>query len=143
MATEREIKESLLDIINTTTVPALKGVFGFESSTPKNGYPYATITLLGWEDEVVQTNLNKRVYNFVIRIFQERLEVNFGKEKAEEVIEEAKQDIMAILDANQNLSNPDVLYLEPSIVDAGYSPDATEREIDINLKIVTTKIINL
>jgi len=142
MADQNSIKNALVAKITTTTVKALKEVFSYQPSSP-DGYPYAVIVYLGDEDEVIQTNTNKRIYTFSIRLFQERMEDNFGAEKAERVIGEARDDVVALLDADQNLGQSDILYVERTINDSGYTESGTERLIEINLRFVTTVTITL
>lgn len=97
--------------ISSAIVTKLEGVSGmvqvynYEPDKPEDGgYPFATVTTRELNGEFGDTIRNIRKYTFSIRVYQERVEIGFGNQKAERIAREMTDEILTAFDADTTLS---------------------------------------
>lgn len=107
------------------TIPTLNGVYAYEIATPVNGqYPFATVTQSEFMGEFADTQRNKRKYNFIVRVYQERTQAAFGNAKGESLIRTIIDEILTAFDNDTRLGGT-VLWVVP----ASGNFDYIDREI--------------
>lgn len=95
-----------LAIVNKLSgISKLNGVYNYEPDKPESGmYPFATVTMQAFDGKFGDTIRNIRTFDLVVRVYQERIESNFGNEKAERVMREMVDEIITAFDADTTLS---------------------------------------
>lgn len=96
---------SLAVVTKLQGVGKLNGVYAYEPDKPSSGnYPFATVTAQAFDGQFGDTIRNIRTFDLVVRVYQERIESNFGNEKAERVMREMVDEILTAFDADTTLS---------------------------------------
>jgi len=94
-------------------VSGLQVVYEYEPDKPESGqYPFATVTPQAFSGSFGDTIRNLRTYEIVVRVYQERVEIAFGNEKAERLIREMVDEILTAFDMDTTLSGM-MKYVRP------------------------------
>lgn len=121
-------------------VSGIQKVYEYEIDKPESGsYPFATVTPEAFSGVFGDTIRNIRTYNIAVRVYQERIETNFGNEKAERLVREMTDEILTAFDADTTLSGM-MKYVRPVSGDLSY----VDREMgDTRIAQFTLECVNV
>lgn len=106
-------------------IGSLHAVYDNEQAVPEDGkYPFATIIYDGTDAKFGDTIRNIRTERFIVNVYQERTQLGFGNEKAEDVIIAICDEIQTAFDADTTLSGM-VKWIKPLKSNTNY----VDREI--------------
>src|SRR5258708_3794176 len=93
-------------------VGTLNIAYGSEQTPTDGKYPFATVVMAASDAKFGDTIRNIRTHKFFINIYQERLAIGFGNQKAEDVILAICDEVETAFDADITLSGV-VKFLKP------------------------------
>lgn len=98
------IKQIIVNKVNGLS--HIRHTYNYENSNP-DGFPFATVTLQDFSgsfgDFSAISKRNLRTWNFLIKVYVERDEGNFGSEKAERIAVETADELLIAFDNDLTL----------------------------------------
>lgn len=121
-------------------VSGLHKVYNYEPDKPEDGkYPYATVTIENGEGKFGDTVRNIRDIRCQINVYQERVEISAGNQKAERISDEIIDEILTAFDADTQLSGS-ALMVKPLSFNTDYI-EGTIGDTRVAQFIVDAKVV--
>ena len=136
------IQNKLLTVANFKGADGTTRVYPYER-TNQDGFPAASITDGGkTESVIIDTLRDKRTYYYNVRLYQEILAEDRGRAEGDRIMRELEDTVLAVFDADNDLSVAGVLRTVPINTSWGYLEGGKLRVIDITLAVETAAIVN-
>ena len=130
------------------TVAAFKGangtsrVYPYEKTNP-DGFPAASLTDMGkTESQIIDTARDKRTYYYNVRLYQEILNADRGREQGERIIRQLEDTVLALFDSSNKLGVAGVIRTLPLQTTWSYLENGRIRITDIVVAVETTVMVN-
>lgn len=132
-------------IIALLQLPCFKGsdgttrVYDWPTTQP-SGYPYVVVTSQALESQLLDTSRDTRFYNYSVQVVGEKFgeQVAFTQSKALQAMRNVEDLVMAAIDANMNMSNPNVTRISPVVSSYGFTDGNSRVVLSINLMVEVT-----
>lgn len=136
------IYNKLLTVANFKGADGTIRVYPYERTNP-DGFPACSLTDGGkTESMIIDTLRDKRTYYFNVRLYQEILAEDRGRQEGDRIMRELEDTVMAVFDSDNDLSVAGVLRTIPLQSSWGYLEGGKIRVLDLTLAVEVAVIVN-